>query len=93
MQNPFEIIEKRLLRIEGLLEDLIIEMARTSKPSESSQKFGKIPIQEIFKQKLLSKPTLYSHVKAGTITIYKMGGRSYVDAIEFNNAFKKVKIA
>lgn len=81
--------------MQTLIEEAVSEALQRSKvtSNEPSPTFGKIPIQEIFTKKLLSKPTLYAHVKAGTITLYKMGGRSYVDAVEFNNAFTKVKIA
>lgn len=73
----------------------VIELNNSNKSEsvlEQSPTFGKIPVQEIFSKKLLSKPTFYSHVKSGKITLYKLGGRSYVDANEFNDSFKKVKI-
>jgi hypothetical protein len=92
MQNPFEVFDKRLSNIESILIDIKVNQATKGKPSETSPTFGKIPVLEIFAQKMLSKPTFYSHVKSGKITLYKMGGRSYVDAVEFNNAFRKVKI-
>lgn len=62
-------------------------------PTPEKREFEKIPITQIFKLKLISKPTFYEHVRSGTISLYKLGGRSYVDAKEFNEAFTKVKIA
>ena len=90
MQNPFDIFEKKLNNIESLLINL--NSAKESKIA-IQQTLGKIPILDIFDKKLLSKPTLYKHVKAGTIKLYKLGGRSYVDAEEFNNCFRDVKIS
>jgi hypothetical protein len=93
MQNPFEIFDKRLSIIESLLIDLKINTTRTdSKASEVYPTFNKIPIQEIFRQKLMSKPNFYEKVKAGTIILYKMGNRSYVDREQFNEAFHGVKL-
>jgi hypothetical protein len=51
--------------------------------------FRKIPVQEIFKQRILSKKTFYAHVKSGKLALYKLGNRSYVDAAEFDAAFIK----
>lgn len=54
--------------------------------------FDKIPITEIFRLKMMSKPTFYERVKDGTLSLYKMGNRSYIDVKEFNQSFKKVEI-
>lgn len=83
--------EKSLDRaIERVLERNTSDKKETL--SEQPPTFNKIPVQEIFSKKMLSKPTFYAHVKSGKITLYKLGGRSYVDLNEFNESFKKVKI-
>ena len=93
MNNPFEDLNQRLTTIESHLNDLKVSSFKDSTTQTLPPTFNKIPVKDIFLSKLLSKPTLYAHVKAGTLTLYKLGGRSYVDAKEFDNAFKKVKIA
>lgn len=54
--------------------------------------FKYIPIQDIFKKRICSKPTFYSHLRAGKFTLYKFGNKSFVDAIEFEKAFHGVKL-
>lgn len=51
-----------------------------------------IPILDLFKNKIFSRPTFYEHVKSGKITMYKLGGRSFVDKEEFESNFQKVEI-
>lgn len=62
------------------------------KKQEASESFDKIPISEIFDRKIISKPTFYRKVKEGIIVLHKLGGRSYVDRYQFNEAFHSVKI-
>lgn len=89
MNNPFEQITKRLDKIEKLLLKAIENSENRISVDKSN--IEKIPIAEIFSRKMMSKPTFYKHLKAGNICVYKLGGRSYVDVNEFNNAFNKIK--
>lgn len=92
MTNPFENIDARLSNIENLLHDL-------NKPDKekiitaSLSEFKYIPIQDIFKNKICSKATFYVRLKAGLFSLYKFGNKSFVEAVEFENAFRKVKLA
>ena len=52
--------------------------------------FKYTPINELFARKVCSKPTFYKYLKEGLFPIYKFGRRSYVDLIEFQEAFTKV---
>ena len=91
MQNPFETIETKLAKLEDLLITLT---AKTTKPSEElgQDLLRYIPIQEIFKRKICSKPTFYEHLKKGEFTLYKFGNKSFVDRQEFEKAFRGVKL-
>ena len=90
--NPFKIIEKK---IDGLKNCILEYSQQQSVPPklESDQTFKYIPINDIFKSKLMSKPTFYNHVKTGRITLYKFGNKSFVDKSEFENSFSKVQIS
>jgi hypothetical protein len=93
MQNPFEIFDRRLSNIESILLSIKHHDEPTPKAEHVvSPAIDKIPITEIFKKRILSKKTLYQHVKDGKLTLYKLGSRSYVDVAEFNQAFHKVQI-
>ncbi len=54
--------------------------------------FKYIPIQEIFKKKICSKPTFYKHLKRGDFKLYKFGNKSFVDMNEFLSSFSKVEL-
>lgn len=58
----------------------------------SSDQFRYIPINDIFKQKICSKPTFYAHLRAGHFFLYKFGNKSFVDKGEFEKAFHQVKL-
>lgn len=64
---------------------------QNNEPQKNSE-FKYIPIQEIFKKKICSKPTFYKHLKAGKFTLYKFGNKSFVDSIGFEKAFHGVKL-
>ena len=90
MTNPFETLDKNLSDIKGLFLDLL-KHSEKNKPQQPKPDFKYIPIQDIFKKKICSKPTFYSHLKAGEFTLYKFGNKSFVDAIEFEKAFHGVR--
>ena len=90
MENPFEILESKICEINKKLDS--IEEYLSFLPKKTKNEINKISIQDIFKRKILSKPTFYKYVKQGKINIYKLGGRSYIDVNEFNNGFIKQKL-
>ena len=91
MNNPFETIDARLSNIENLLLDLKHTPKETGTfPLPSDFKY--IPIQDIFKKKICSKPTFYEHLKAGEFTLYKFGNKSFVDSEEIQKAFHGVRL-
>lgn len=65
---------------------------KQSAPPPTSPDFKYTPIQDIFKKKICSKPTFYSHLKAGRFELFKFGNKSFVDLDQFLAAFQKVKI-
>jgi hypothetical protein len=54
--------------------------------------FEKIPIKWLFDKKIISRSSLYKKVKTGEIKIQKLGGRTYVDRVQFNSIFHEVSI-
>jgi hypothetical protein len=93
--NPFERLEGALARIEALLRDsqTITQKDEPNKSDGAHQITEFIPVQQIFKSGLRSKPAFYSDVKNGIIPLYKMGNRSFVSKTDLHNAFKKVNIS
>jgi hypothetical protein len=89
--NPFDQIFAELNFIKTFLQ-LSQKAAKEEPQLLSEPHINKIPIKEIFLKKMMSKGTFYSHVRSGKITLYKLGNRSYVDRVEFEQAFKKVMI-
>lgn len=89
--NPFESIDARLSNIEVLLLDLK-HPPKGPDTTSTPVDFKYTPIQEIFKKKICSKPTFYEHLKKGEFTLYKFGNKSFVDMVEFQNAFHSVKL-
>lgn len=51
-----------------------------------------LPIELIFKRKLLSPPTFYEQVKAGKIALHKVGRKSFIRASDYEKLFRKVEI-
>lgn len=92
IHNPFEDIDARLRNIENLLHDLTKQNNEKVNPYNLSE-FKYIPIKDIFINKICSKPTFYEHIRAGRFSLYKFGKKSFVDAVEFENAFHKVKLS
>lgn len=87
--NPFDALYSELSEIKNLLLQQV-----NRKPIEQEPKpdFPYIPIQDIFKKKICSKPTFYDHLKKGHFTLYKFGNKSFVDSEEFQKAFHCVKL-
>lgn len=91
MTNPFDTIDARLSSIENLLLDLKHTPKEVGAPPTPPD-FKYIPIQDIFKRKICSKPTFYEHLKKQEFTLYKFGNKSFVDAEEFQKAFHAVNL-
>ena len=86
--NPFDLIIDRLNKIENHLVSPIPNTQQPDIPLVADFKF--FPIQNIFDQKILSKPTFYKFLKQGRYDLYKFGDRSFVLLEEFYAAFNKV---
>lgn len=50
-----------------------------------------IPIAQLVKQRIFSRSNLHTMAKNGTIKIYKVGKRTYVDKTEFESIFKPMQ--
>ena len=90
MNNPFEAITTEIREVKELLTTLTDRAAPEPQPEKDLLRF--IPIQDIFKRKICSKPTFYSHLKNGEFKLYKFGHKSFVDRLEFEKAFHGVSI-
>lgn len=85
--NPFEELEKKILTgVEKLLKEKKDPVA----PNTRELKY--IPVTELIAKKVCSRATLYAHYKSGHFSLYKFGGKTFVDREEFEKAFRKVQI-
>ncbi len=89
--NLIDILDARLSNIENILLALKHPPQNTG-TAPLSFEFKYLPIIEIFRKKICSKPTFYKHLKKGEFHLYKFGNKSFVDKEEFLSAFHKVKI-
>lgn len=64
----------------------------TSNEHNTNKSFKYIPIQDLFKMKICSKPTFYEHLKKGEFALYKFGNKSFVETDEFLKSFHKVQL-
>ena len=88
-ENPFLILERKLNKIESLLTES--KSPNGGESTSFSDDF--IPIADICgKGKYMSKPTFYSHVKKGSIKLYKLGSKSFVKKEEFFSMFHKIEL-
>lgn len=88
--NPFDTIDARLSNIENLLLDLKHKQAEPPPPPKPI--FPHTPLQYLFDNKIISKPTWYKGVKEGKFELIKLGCKSFVDMEKFLSAFQKVKL-
>jgi hypothetical protein len=87
--NPFDQISDKLNK----LESLIINLSEKEPPKQpQASQFRYVPIQDIFDEKVCSKPTFYKHLKAGKFTLYKFGNKSFVDKEEFEGSFTGITL-
>lgn len=84
--------------LQPLISEAVSESLKKSTLSSDTPKQSEpdllryIPIQDIFKRRICSKPTFYAHLKNGEFTLYKFGNKSFVDRLEFEKAFHAVKL-
>lgn len=84
--NPFDEITSRIEEVKKMIESL-------PKPEKESQDLLRfIPVKDLYERKICSKKTLYAHVRAGNVKLYKFGNKSFVDRKEFEGAFHPVII-
>lgn len=91
MNNPFELLDRRLSLIETLL--LEIKHTKTKGPEVSANDDPLndfIPKQEV-RGKLASSATLWQWEKAGKIKSYGIGGKRFYKRSELTAAIKPVK--
>ena len=86
--NPFDLIIERLNKIENHLVSPNTITLQPEIPLVVDFKY--YPIQNLFNQKVCSKPTFYKHLKAGKYDLYKFGEKSFVLLEEFYAAFHKI---
>ena len=80
MNNPFDLIEERLHRIEAL----IVKLSKKSTISiNGHQKY--FHISEVVEMYELSRATLYNYHKKGIITLKKFAGKTYVSMEDIEN--------
>src|ERR1017187_6004828 len=58
-------------------------------PPHLKPEFKYTPIQDIFKKKIISKPTFYKGVKEGKFQLIKLGSKSFIDMEQFLKAFHR----
>lgn len=84
MINPFETIEERLNKIEGLILD--IKKQPTTQKTETDQL---LTIKQASAFLNLSKNTLYGYVQRATIPVSKKGKRLYFSKRELTDWIKE----
>ena len=82
--NPFELIDLRLANIESLLLDI-------KHKSSEEKKEENLSIDEVAKILLVSKQSVYSYIRKGTIKAKKVGRTFLINRIDLENATKEVK--
>lgn len=87
MDNPFDQINSELKEIKKLLKERP-ETQPMTKNGVDLLRF--IPIKDLFRNKICSRPTFYAHLKNREFTLYKFGNLSYVDRQDFEKAFRPV---
>lgn len=86
MNNPFELIEKKLSTIESLLINLN-EQPQASEHKKANEQF--LTVQEAAKLLNLTVPTIYSKVSKGELPVMKRSKRLYFSNIELMEYIKK----
>lgn len=87
--NPFDEIMNELNSLKKLINTFISNNSKAN--NQKVDLFKYMPIQDIFDQKLMARSTFYKYLKQGKFDLYKFGGCSYVERMEFENSFHQVK--
>lgn len=85
MNNPFEVIEARLSRIENLILDL---KHKPTKVEPTDQPEQLLTIQEAAEFLSLTVPTMYSKVSKGELPVMKRSKRLYFSRTELMEYIK-----
>lgn len=85
MNNPFEVIEARLSRIENLILDL---KHKPTKVEPTDQPEQLLTIQEAAEFLSLTVPTMYSKVSRGELPVMKRSKRLYFSRTELMEYIK-----
>lgn len=81
MENPFEIIEQRLYRIEQLLTELVKNVTTATINTESEEI---LTVEELSEYLTIARQTIYGKCAAREIPYYKNGKRLYFKKKEIN---------
>lgn len=84
--NPFDEITSRIEEVKKMIESLPKQTA------VEKDLFPFMAVQELYDKKICSASTLYAHVRAGHVKLYKLGNKSFVHRKEFESAFREVRI-
>lgn len=90
MENPFELILEKLIKMESELNQIKSFLIEEKNTNELDDLLKYLPLNEIFKRNICSKPTFYAHLRKGEYSLYKFGNKSFVDRHEFFGSFKKI---
>lgn len=85
--NPFDELKKEILT--GV-EKLLKEHKQPGETKSGVDLLKYIPVKDLYQRKICSKTTLYAHVRAGDVKVYKFGNKTFVDKEEFEKTFKPV---
>jgi hypothetical protein len=90
--NPFQELHSELSEIKTLLRDIKEKKPEPLGENSATKTFKYLPIQDIFKARLMSRPTFYKYLKNGTFTLFKFGNKSYVDKVQFEQSFQGISL-
>jgi hypothetical protein len=88
--NILDIILEELCNLKDSVNDLKKSQEKPFIKNVDLFKF--MPIEDIFDLGLMSPSTFYKYAKEGVYKLYKFGGLTFVDRIQFESAFREVKL-
>lgn len=90
MENPFEILDERLQRIENILSDLTQRIYSTKEKENTINEI--LNVEQVAKYLYLSVPTIYGLIHRREIPHYKVGKRLYFKKDEILELIQKRKV-
>ncbi|GAA4277702.1 helix-turn-helix domain-containing protein [Aquimarina mytili] len=84
MNNPFEILNKRLANIETLLLDIKHKPIEEKKPEN-------LTVKETAKLLKVSEQSVHNYIKRGTLSAQKVGRILLIKRTDLDNALTEVK--